>query len=181
MMKSTGQSVSLITVRQKPGNVPALGLLEFLGHTVPCQLGRNGITTRKREGDLCTPSGTYNLLSAWIRKERTGFIQTQLPVTATTPHDGWCDDPSSPAYNSHVKLPFAASHETLQRDDRLYDVCIVMDHNIHPRTRGLGSAIFFHLTNPESIGTAGCIAIEPDHMFKLLPVLSPNTRIKILP
>jgi len=63
----------------------------------------------------------------------------------------------------------------MTREDRLYDICIVMDYNIEPTISGLGSAIFFHQTSPELKPTEGCVAIDPQHMQDLLPLLSDQT------
>ncbi len=61
-----------------------------------------------------------------------------------------------------------------------YDIVLVLDHNQSPRVRGRGSAIFFHLTNTRSsTGTAGCIAISPADMRRLLPRLARDCRMVI--
>lgn len=95
-------------------------------------------------------------------------------------HDGWCDDPGHPAYNRKVRLPFRASHERLWREDRLYDICLVLDYNLVRRSRYRGSAIFFHLTG-EKGHTEGCIAVSRKAMDLLLPRIAPGTRIEIIP
>ncbi len=174
------KSIKNLIVRSRPGENPSAGLLNFDGQVIHCCLGKNGITTRKQEGDGSTPTGSYRLLFGWHRKERTGTLITQLPFRTISENDGWCDEPNSPVYNKPVSLPFVASHEVMKRKDRLYDICIVMDHNIHPRARGVGSAIFFHLTSPDHRGTEGCIAIDPGDMMRLLPALSGKTVIHIL-
>ena len=48
-------------------------------------------------------------------------------------------------YNRLVKLPYAASHEELWRDDHLYDLVVVLGFNDDPVVPGKGSAIFLHL------------------------------------
>ncbi len=57
------------------------------------------------------------------------------------------------------------------RKDRLYDVVGVMDYNIRPRLRGRGSAIFFHIATDDLSPTAGCVALRPRDMARLLPRL----------
>jgi L,D-peptidoglycan transpeptidase YkuD (ErfK/YbiS/YcfS/YnhG family) len=64
-----------------------------------------------------------------------------MPIRADM---GWCDAPADANYNRRVRLPFRAKHEKMLRDDRLYDVCIVLDWNIRPRRRNGGSAIYMH-------------------------------------
>ncbi|GIR04639.1 MAG: hypothetical protein CM15mP16_00160 [Candidatus Pelagibacterales bacterium] len=51
-------------------------------------------------------------------------------------NDGWCDDPKSKLYNQHIKFPFDASAEKLFRDDDLYDLLCVINHNTDPIVPG---------------------------------------------
>jgi L,D-peptidoglycan transpeptidase YkuD (ErfK/YbiS/YcfS/YnhG family) len=76
-----------------------------------------------------------------------------------------------------VRLPFAASHETLLRDDGLYDCVIVLGWNIAPRARFRGSAIFMHLARDGFAPTEGCIALSRRDMARLLRVLRPGMRV----
>lgn len=171
----------MITVSRRPiSGKPWLGLLGFDGKTYPCALGRSGITTRKREGDGATPAGCFRLLYGFFRKDRLLLPPSPLPMVPIEALDGWCDEPTHPAYNCPVSLPFTASHEKMMRDDRLYDVCIVLDYNIDPRQRGKGSAIFFHLTRSDMGPTEGCVAIDPDVMRKLLPSFGTNTLMQVI-
>jgi len=94
--------------------------------------------------------------------------------------DGWCDAPDDRNYNRPVKLPYPASCETMKRGDRLYDVCIVLEANIKPRRRGMGSAIFFHITRPGFAPTEGCVAVSPRTMERMLPHLSRRTVMKVI-
>ena len=166
---------------RKPGKNRSAGLLHFAGQTVECRLGKTGITTRKREGDKATPAGSYKILFGYFRKDRIKQPQCDIHFEEIRPDDGWCDDICSPNYNQPVKLPLRQSHEQMNRDDRLYDVCIVLDYNIHPVKRMAGSAIFFHLTSKEMRPTLGCIAVDPEHMRRLLPLLSRDTIVTINP
>ena len=93
--------------------------------------------------------------------------------------DGWCDAPDHAAYNRHVRLPFPASAESLARDDRLYDVVVVLDWNCRRRARGRGSAIFFHVAKPGYPPTEGCIAVAPRDMAKLAPFLTRRARFVV--
>jgi L,D-peptidoglycan transpeptidase YkuD (ErfK/YbiS/YcfS/YnhG family) len=65
------------------------------------------------------------------------------------------------------------------RADQVYDVVLVLDYNFHPRALGAGSAIFFHLTTLERTPTAGCVAVTPLAMRRLLGQLSAKTYITI--
>src|SRR3546814_19709072 len=60
------------------------------------------------------------------------------------------DLPADPLhYNRLVRLPFAASHERMWRDDGLYDLVVEIGYNDMPPVPGLGSAIFLHLARPD--------------------------------
>ena len=105
--------------------------------------------------------------------------RTTLPIRQTRPGDGWCDASSHPAYNRPVHLPFAASAETMMRDDRLYDFVVLLDWNITRRARHRGSAIFLHIAKPGYPPTAGCVAVSPKDMLRLAPLLHPEARLTI--
>lgn len=160
-----------IRVNRLPGRPLHQGLLRFRGLTIPCSLGRNGIKTDKREGDGATPTGMFRMQNLWYRPELRGRPRTLFPGIPIKPFSGWCDDPSSPAYNRPVRLPFGASHERLWRSDPLYDLVVVLDHNVIPRRKGRGSAIFFHLQRDDRGPTEGCVAIPFASMRRLLPRL----------
>ena len=138
---------------------------------MPCRLGRSGVTSRKREGDGKTPRGSLRLLRLLYRPDQLGHLRTAPGLSPIRRNDGWCEVPADRNYNRPVVLPYPASHESMWRADRLYDVTGVLDWNIRPRRRGKGSAIFFHLASAGGAGTAGCIAVLPADMRKLLPLL----------
>lgn len=135
---------------------------------VPCALGRGGVVTDKREGDGATPIGSFALRRVFYRADRMALPATALDVTSIAPSDGWCDDPASADYNRLVRLPHVASHETLWRDDALYDLVVVLGHNDDPPRPGAGSAIFLHVARPDYAPTEGCVAIRRDDLLALL-------------
>lgn len=167
-----------IVIVRRPGNDPSAGLLRYRNSVYPCLLGRSGITTRKREGDGATPAGRFPLLFGYYRADRLRPPPASLPLYPIAPDDGWCDDPLHPNYNRPVTLPFSTSCETMMRQDALYDICLVMDHNFSQRIRNLGSAVFFHLSAGKP-HTQGCIAVAPDDMKRLLASMRPGTLIDI--
>lgn len=125
----------------------------------PVALGRSGRRVLKREGDGATPIGSWRALEVLYRPDRVWRPTTGLPVRAITPQDGWCDAPDDRNYNRPVRLPYPASAEALWRDDHLYDLVVVLDHNQCPRVRGGGSAIFMHIARAGFLPTEGCIAL----------------------
>jgi L,D-peptidoglycan transpeptidase YkuD (ErfK/YbiS/YcfS/YnhG family) len=126
-------------------------------------LGRGGVRIDKREGDGATPAGLLPLRKLLYRPDRLPAPLCSVPLQAIAPDDGWCDDPQHPAYNQPVRLPIAATAESLWRDDAIYDIIGVLGWNDSPVRPGLGSAIFLHLARPDFAPTEGCIALsEPD-------------------
>ena len=152
-----------------------------VGTTVcKCALGRAGIVSEKREGDGATPAGKYRLRFVAIRRDRVSPFRSALPCRRTRPSDAWCDDPRSSRYNLPVRMPIAASHERMWREDRLYDIVVILDHNTRPRKKGRGSAIFLHLTNGEYSPTAGCLAVSLADIRRVLSRLGRRTIMEIM-
>ena len=144
------------------------GLVEWGGVRAPGALGRAGTRFSKRDGDGATPRGRFVLQRVLYRADREPRPHTALPVKAIARHDGWCDAPADRNYNRPVDLPYPASAERMWRDDGLYDIVVVLDHNARPRIRGAGSAIFIHLARPGYLPTEGCIALDQRHLLALL-------------
>jgi L,D-peptidoglycan transpeptidase YkuD (ErfK/YbiS/YcfS/YnhG family) len=167
-----------INVRARPGN-RSEGLLNIDGTVFRCALGKGGVSAFKREGDGATPLGRLRLLGGYFRSGCRVSRCSALPLTAIRDDLGWCDAPADANYNRPVRLPFRASHERMLRDDRLYDICLVLDWNIRPRRRNGGSAIFLHLARPGFRPTEGCIAVERRAMLRLLPHLSRRTVLHV--
>ncbi|MFT8676544.1 MAG: L,D-transpeptidase family protein [Acetobacter sp.] len=131
-------------------------------------IGRNGVSAAKREGDLCTPLGTFPLKCVYYRADRVARPRTTLPVIPLSPQDGWCDDPASTDYNRHVTLPHPARHEQLWRDDHVYDLVVIVGYNDAPARPGAGSAIFMHLQRPDGSPTEGCVALTEQDLRSVL-------------
>jgi L,D-peptidoglycan transpeptidase YkuD (ErfK/YbiS/YcfS/YnhG family) len=157
---------------------PSRGLLVAGALTVPCALGRSGVTRHKREGDGATPAGRLRLISCHYRPDRVSRPATCLPTVPLRRLDGWCDDPADRSYNRLVPLPYPAGHEELWRQDMLYDVLVVLDWNLLNPRPGVGSAIFFHLA-PGMTPTAGCIAVTLPAMRKILALSGPETYFEV--
>ena len=147
----------------------------------PCAIGRGGISAAKQEGDGATPLGTYPLRSLWYRPDRLQCPATGLLTRTITPFDGWCDDPEDPFYNRAVQRPYGGSHEEMWRADSLYDLVIVVGYNDAPIIPGKGSAIFIHISRQGYSPTAGCVALQREHLLTLLPYLSGASTLTIEP
>lgn len=155
----------------------AIARLRFGMVSLPCRIGRAGVTQAKREGDGATPAGVLRVLQGFWRADRRLPPRAGVPMKAIRSQDGWCDAPQDRNYNRPVRLPYPASCEEMARRDHQYDVVLDLDWNRSPRRRGRGSAIFLHLMKPEKTGTAGCIALEHQRIDFLLGLISKRTRI----
>jgi L,D-peptidoglycan transpeptidase YkuD (ErfK/YbiS/YcfS/YnhG family) len=169
-----------ITVRPAPGD-PRRAIVQAGALTFPAALGRGGRTSRKREGDGATPIADMRLLYGFFRKDQVKVpLGTTLPMTPIDKTMLWCDAPQDANYNRPVHSPFKPSHEVMMRKDHLYDICLVMDWNMSCRGRNRGSAIFFHLAKPGYQPTEGCVAIKRRDMLLLLPLIGPETVVRVL-
>jgi L,D-peptidoglycan transpeptidase YkuD (ErfK/YbiS/YcfS/YnhG family) len=155
------------------------GQASWRGKRYPCALGVGGVSTVKREGDSATPIGSFPLRRVFYRPDRLDPPETSLPVMPLTPGLGWCDDPGSTDYNRLITLPHPARHETLWREDGLYDLIVEIGYNDDPVVAGRGSAIFMHIAKPDYAGTEGCAAFARADLLEILTGLSLDARIEI--
>lgn len=176
--KNRNYNFKNLRVYRRPGH-PNQGQLIVGGRVLRCALGRGSTGILKREGDGKTPIGKFGLLGVYMRKT-SGFRRSlPLPVREIIAQDGWCDAVGDRNYNQRVKLPYGASHEKLLREDHLYDVFFVMDHNVRQRMGRGGSAIFFHLAHDDYRPTEGCVAISRRDMTWLMGRLDRKARIVV--
>jgi L,D-peptidoglycan transpeptidase YkuD (ErfK/YbiS/YcfS/YnhG family) len=171
--------VNLIRVYRSPLD-RRRGRLQAGNLVIPCALGRSGTTHAKREGDGASPVGRFGLLQAFYRADHGPRPRTGLPLRRIGRNDGWSDDPRDRRYNQPVPLPCATSHETMWRNDHLYDVVIDIAWNRGPIICGRGSAIFLHLARPGFTPTEGCVAVDKSKIHRLLERIGPETRIEIV-
>ncbi len=144
-----------------------------------CTVGRAGIRRDKVEGDGVTPAGIFPLRQLLFRRDRLDAVPTALPARALAPDDGWCDDVADPRYNRAIKLPSAARHEALWREDHRYDLIIVLGYNDAPPAPGKGSAIFLHVAAPDFAPTAGCVALALLDLVAVARRCGPATMIEV--
>jgi len=143
-------------------------------------LGRGGVRgIDKQEGDGATPAGVLPLRRVLYRADRMPVPACAVPVEPIAPDDGWCDDVQHADYNRMVRLPHAARHEVLRRQDELYDVIGVLGWNDAPVRRGLGSAIFLHVARADYAPTEGCVALALPDLRQVLAM--GVTQLLVLP
>ena len=155
----------------------ARGLVVAGNLRLPCKLGRSGVSSLKREGDGATPRGAWRFTGGFWRADRARRPVSALRLQAMRRSDGWCDAPADRNYNRSVALPYPAGHESMWRGDGLYDIVLTLSHNTRPRTRGHGSAVFVHVAGDGP--TAGCVALSPKDLRKLLTRLGPGSSLVV--
>jgi len=137
----------------------------------------------KREGDGRAPEGVFRIGTAfgYAGSARTGLAYA--PMSASH----WCVDvDGAPLYNRIVdarqvgEAAVAGSSEPMRRDlhadgDQRYRLGFVIEHNADGRAGG-GSCIFAHLWKAPGEPTAGCTAMDPASMDRLLAWLRADAR-----
>lgn len=149
----------------------------------PCALGKGGVVSAeaKREGDGGSPIGTWPIREILYRPDQrfSKFMGIEIAHAPIAPEDGWCDAPGDPNYNRRITFPFGASAEHLWREDRVYDVVVVLGYNDDPPVPGKGSAIFLHLARPGYTPTEGCVALGEADMEAFLARVKPGDSVRI--
>jgi L,D-peptidoglycan transpeptidase YkuD (ErfK/YbiS/YcfS/YnhG family) len=172
------KSPHAIVISRAPGN-PRQGRVALAHGVVRAALGRGGVAALKREGDGATPLGRFPVRAVLYRADRVTRPRTLFPLRAIRGDDAWSEDPADRGYNRLVKASSRPGIDRLRRDDRLYDVILVLGFNDRPRVRGRGSAIFVHLARRGYAPTAGCIGLAPRDLRALLRELRPGAEIVV--
>lgn len=140
----------------------------------PANVGKNGIG-KKREGDKKTPTGTFDLPSAFGIRKNPG---AKLPYTKVKSYHYWCSDPVY--YNQLIDIrthSHTCSGEHLMDYKGYYDYGIFIGYNKegnYPK----GSAIFLHCQK-RGEPTSGCISVSRANMKKILRTVSKGAKICI--
>ena len=104
-------------------------------YKVKCAIGKRGISSSKKEGDLTSPRGKFKIKGLFYRKDRIKKLITKLKKIPIMKNMGWCDDPKSKRYNKLVKLPYSQTTEKLYRKDNIYDLILVLNYNMSPKKK----------------------------------------------
>ncbi len=154
--------------------------LTYGDYKVKCAIGKRGINSFKKEGDLTTPRGKFKIKGVFYRKDRVKRLKTKLRKDVIKKNMGWCDDSNSKKYNKLIKFPFHLSSEKLYRKDNIYDLLIVLNYNMNPIRKKKGSAIFIHVAKKKYLPTKGCIALKKNELLKLLKLIRKNCIVEII-
>ena len=153
--------------------------LLYKGYKLKCSIGKSGVTQSKKEGDLTTPKGLFELGLLYYRKDKIKLLKCKIKKRVIKKGMGWCNDSKSKKYNQEISFPFKYGAEKLYRKDKIYDIFINIKYNQLPIVKGKGSAIFLHLSNKKYKPTSGCVAIQKKDFLKILPLINNKTKISI--
>ena len=153
--------------------------LLYKGYKLKCSLGKSGTKLLKKEGDLATPKGIFDLGLLYYRKDRIKSFKSKIKKKYIKKNMGWCDDYRSKKYNKEIRFPFKYSAEKLYRRNRSYDIFVVIKYNTKPVHKKRGSAIFLHIASNKYKPTKGCVAISKTDFLKILPMINKKTKINI--
>lgn len=130
----------------------------------------------KQEGDGRSPAGVFGIGPAYGYAEARNGIA--LPYRQATPDLRCVDDPASRHYNRIVSTRVIdvdwKSAEHMRRDDDLYVLTVVVEHNTESPLPRVGSCIFLHLWEGPDQGMSGCTAMPMDVLETLVDWLRPG-------
>ena len=168
-----------IYVLVKEGNI---GILKFPKYNIEttAYIGKNGLTSEKKEGDTKTPIGEFELgiiLGMHLKAKNTNGLK-YMQITKDM---YWVDDSKSKFYNTLVNM--SEVKQDWNSAEHLIDYPIQYEYLIEIKTNpnnipGKGSAIFLHCTNNRP--TAGCIAVDKQTMEIIIENINEQTKIEIL-
>ena len=142
----------------------------------PARLGKNGLSSNRREGDGTTPTGTFRIGSTMYGNEPNPGVRFRYRRLRCG--DWWDEDPSSPSYNSfqHVpcgtKPPFGGASEGMWEQPRPYPFLAVIEFNTRPTVPGRGSGMFLHAQTGGP--TIGCVSLRKAELRAVLRWLRPG-------
>ena len=153
--------------------------LQIYDFKLKCCIGKKGSSKNKIEGDYKTPKGLYSIGCLYYRADRLKRPVTKIKSIKISKNMRWSNDTRFPKYyNKLIKTNKKIKHEKLYRNDRKYDMLILVKYNYTKVKNFKGSCIFMHLTNNYK-PTAGCIALKRKDFLILLKLITKKTKILI--
>ena len=152
---------------------------------IPVVVGRNGLgwgmglhqsclkRPVKKEGDGRSPAGVFYLGPVVGYSKPVDMTDLKMFYLQAGQSIQCVDDVQSRYYNqivdsTRVQKPDWASHEKMKRDDGLYRLVIVINHNTKSPIAGKGSCIFFHIWRNAQSATAGCTAMDAEYLETII-------------
>jgi L,D-peptidoglycan transpeptidase YkuD (ErfK/YbiS/YcfS/YnhG family) len=145
------------------------------GGPYPARVGRNGLSSNRREGDGTTPTGTFRISSTMYGNAPNPGVAFRYRRLRCG--DWWDEDPRSPTYNTfqHVtcgsRPPFRIVSEGMWQNPRAYPYLAVVEFNMRPTVPGRGSGIFLHAQTGRA--TNGCVSLRRADLRFVLRWLRP--------
>jgi L,D-peptidoglycan transpeptidase YkuD (ErfK/YbiS/YcfS/YnhG family) len=132
-------------------------------------IGRDGFSADKHEGDLRTPAGKYGFGTMFGQQASPGV---KFPYRVADAKSVWVDDSSSKYYNTwQENAALTGEHLAAATYRTAYAYAVDIAYNTSPVVPGKGSAIFLHVG--DGGGTAGCVSIAETNLMKVLRWLDP--------
>lgn len=150
------------------------------------QLNDRSIPFSKIEGDLKSPAGIFSLGYIFGFLPKSQMTHLKMDYLQLNDFMEAVDDPLSGFYNcivdSREVLPDWKSSEKMRKEP-LYEMGLLIHHNLPQPQPGKGSAIFLHKWRTNNMGTAGCTAMSRDDLEQVLSWLekSKNPALVQLP
>lgn len=171
---------SIIVVKCKENEFKCKAYLENQEFDV--NIGKNSIKLDRQEGDLSTPSGTFDIDNVVYYKKKKP--KTKLKTIKIKENYKWCDDSESEIYNQFFILDentknSCKKYENMLHNDHLYDFVIPIKYNTNPTIKYKGSAIFIHIKKSENTPTAGCVAFNEKDLKFVMKNLEQRSKIVI--
>jgi L,D-peptidoglycan transpeptidase YkuD (ErfK/YbiS/YcfS/YnhG family) len=138
-------------------------------------IGRDGFSADKHEGDLKTPAGDFGFGTMFGQLANPGV---KFAYRVADSKSVWVDDPTSSHYNTwREDVPLSEGEDLASAEFKVaYAYAVDIAYNTSPVVSGKGSAIFLHVGNGRgstSDGTAGCVSIAQPNLLKVLRWLDP--------
>ncbi len=146
------------------------------------RVGKNGLSSGRREGDGTTPAGTFTIGATMYGNAANPGVRYRYRRLRCG--DWWSEDPTSPTYNTfqHVRCrkapPFKVETPGMWQQPRAYPYLAVIGFNVRPVVPGRGSGIFLHAQTGGP--TTGCIGLERDALARVLRWLDPRAQPRIV-
>lgn len=164
-----------------------------VGEKIVVNIGRNGLAWGigekgftpqtdepvKHEGDGRAPAGIFTISKAF------GYapgLKTKMPYLQADKELICVDDTQSEYYNKIIAIKKSdnpKSFEWMRREDDLYKIGLVIEHNTQAK-KGAGSCIFFHIRRSPDAPTAGCSAMREDDLETIIKWLDPAKDPKVV-
>ncbi len=150
--------------------------------SAPGIVGENGVTTEKKEGDGCTPSGYFALGPCY---GEDAVSATAMEYHQIVDGDYWIDDVESKYYNTFVHVDVFDSRigwntgEDMFNMLRYYRHMAVIRYNMDPVVPGAGSAVFLRC-QADDTATSGSVGTKDATVFAILRWLDPKADPHIL-